>query len=226
MTSSRSSSSRPRRPRRRTRLTSDQVRQRLYEDAVTRFREQGYEATPISALTRDAGVAKGTFFNHFPSKEHILASWFVGLWNKTYEGVSGAGTDAIVQQYVTVTDSLLQDPVLAMALMTRMAGLPAVDSQEKGEPSAAPLDAMRKWTAERLSESLPLVVPIHPIGDDDLAAVMVATLVETLRDVLLHPSSATRGPTSRAKKNEKRNPASSLEARIHFLLASAGLVVT
>jgi AcrR family transcriptional regulator len=166
-------------------------------------------------------VAKGTFFNHFPSKEHILASWFVGLWKETSESISCSGVEAVVQQYVAISTKLLQDPVLAMALMTRIPGLPSTDPHEGEIGSPAPLDVMRTWTAQRISESLPLVVPIHPISDTDLAAVTVASLVETLREVLFHPAPAREKPTRR-KKDEKRHPAPPLEPRIRFLLASAG----
>ena len=48
-------------------------RDRLYEAAVTLFREQGYEHTTVDQITRRAGVAKGTFFNYFPTKDAVLA---------------------------------------------------------------------------------------------------------------------------------------------------------
>ncbi len=47
-------------------------RDRLYEAAVTLFREQGYEHTTVDQITRRAGVAKGTFFNYFPTKDAVL----------------------------------------------------------------------------------------------------------------------------------------------------------
>jgi AcrR family transcriptional regulator len=47
-------------------------RDRMYEAAVTLFREQGYENTTVDQITRQAGVAKGTFFNYFPTKDAVL----------------------------------------------------------------------------------------------------------------------------------------------------------
>ena len=47
-------------------------RDRLYDAAVTLFREQGYEHTTVDQITRRAGVAKGTFFNYFPTKDAVL----------------------------------------------------------------------------------------------------------------------------------------------------------
>ncbi len=38
-------------------------KERLYEAALTLFRQQGYEHTTVDQITRQAGLAKGTFFN-------------------------------------------------------------------------------------------------------------------------------------------------------------------
>jgi len=53
-----------------------QVRQALYDAALTQFRDAGYEEASIAQICKAAGVAKGTFFNHFPTKAHILADWY------------------------------------------------------------------------------------------------------------------------------------------------------
>jgi AcrR family transcriptional regulator len=47
-------------------------KERLYEAALTLFRVQGYEATTVDQITRQAGLAKGTFFNYFPTKDAVL----------------------------------------------------------------------------------------------------------------------------------------------------------
>ena len=53
-----------------------QVREALYQAALEQFRSCGYEQTSIADICKAAGVAKGTFFNHFPTKAHILADWY------------------------------------------------------------------------------------------------------------------------------------------------------
>ena len=49
-----------------------QKRERLLNASLQLFRQQGYEQTKVSEITRAAGVAKGTFFNYFPTKERVL----------------------------------------------------------------------------------------------------------------------------------------------------------
>ncbi|GAF14473.1 LOW QUALITY PROTEIN: NADH dehydrogenase [Bacillus sp. JCM 19045] len=40
--------------------------------AVTLFYEKGFQSTTVQEITTKAKVAKGTFFNHFPTKESVL----------------------------------------------------------------------------------------------------------------------------------------------------------
>lgn len=47
-------------------------RQRLLTESLRLFREKGYEQTTVAEITEAAGVAKGTFFNYFPTKEDVL----------------------------------------------------------------------------------------------------------------------------------------------------------
>lgn len=47
-------------------------RQRLLTESLRLFREKGFEQTTVSEVTQAAGVAKGTFFNYFPTKEDVL----------------------------------------------------------------------------------------------------------------------------------------------------------
>jgi AcrR family transcriptional regulator len=50
-----------------------ETRQRVYTAAVAEFRRVGMAAADVSVIAREAGVARGTFYFHFPSKEHVLA---------------------------------------------------------------------------------------------------------------------------------------------------------
>ena len=60
--------------------TAASSRQRLLDAALHEFRSRGYAATTVEDLCRAAGVGKGSFFHHFPSKE-ALALEAVNHWN-------------------------------------------------------------------------------------------------------------------------------------------------
>lgn len=57
---------------RRERLRSE-TRLRIFEAAMKLFARHGFVETRVEQITRAADVAKGTFFNYFPSKEAIFA---------------------------------------------------------------------------------------------------------------------------------------------------------
>src|ERR1700689_4698343 len=64
----------PRRVRvrgRRERNKAD-IRLRLFRSALKLFGTRGFAATTVEDITQAADVAKGTFFNYFPTKEHLL----------------------------------------------------------------------------------------------------------------------------------------------------------
>ena len=50
----------------------EETGQRLLDTAVHLFATHGFPNTTVEAITRAADVGKGTFFNYFPSKEHVL----------------------------------------------------------------------------------------------------------------------------------------------------------
>jgi AcrR family transcriptional regulator len=52
-----------------------EARQRLYKAAIHLFKTQGYESTTVQQISDLADTAKATFFNYFPTKEHILSAY-------------------------------------------------------------------------------------------------------------------------------------------------------
>jgi AcrR family transcriptional regulator len=50
-----------------------ETRQRVYAAAVAEFKRVGMAAADVSVIAKEAGVARGTFYFHFPTKEHVLA---------------------------------------------------------------------------------------------------------------------------------------------------------
>jgi len=54
---------------------SAELRERLFRAALALFASKGYAETTVEDITEAADVGKGTFFNYFPSKEHILMAF-------------------------------------------------------------------------------------------------------------------------------------------------------
>ena len=49
-----------------------ETKNKIFEASGRLFKEKGFENTTVDEITRDAGIAKGTFFNYFPTKEALL----------------------------------------------------------------------------------------------------------------------------------------------------------
>jgi AcrR family transcriptional regulator len=56
----------------RRRQQREETRQRVYEAALEVFREDGVVAARIEDITDKAGVSRGSFYFHFPTKDQVL----------------------------------------------------------------------------------------------------------------------------------------------------------
>src|ERR1700737_2177599 len=76
-------------PDRRQRRSAD-IRERLFQAALQLFAEKGFAETTVADITNAADVGKGTFFNYFPSKDHILLAFGEMQLGKLQEAVKTA----------------------------------------------------------------------------------------------------------------------------------------
>lgn len=186
------------------------VGEKLFAVALTRIREKGFEGVTVSEVTREAGVAKGTFFNYFRSKDHILSEYLIRTVERILREVENrghSGTDAILALSDTIVDSLLADPKVAEALIARLGSLPA---SRAGAPSG--MHILQDWIQAKLGETLPVRVPLvdppHPTS-------LPAHLTWALRGKLEEWAQSGQQGGKSLKKTVRRE--------LGFILASAGL---
>src|SRR6476660_9432352 len=51
-----------------------ETRQRILEAAGRRFKQDGIDGTGVATVMSDAGLTNGAFYNHFTSKEELVAN--------------------------------------------------------------------------------------------------------------------------------------------------------
>jgi TetR/AcrR family transcriptional repressor of uid operon len=82
-----------------------QTRERILGAAIAEFRRSGMAGADVAAIVNAAGVAHGTFYFHFPTKEHVLlelerreearvATEFAGFLEATHD-LSAALTEVL-----------------------------------------------------------------------------------------------------------------------------------
>jgi AcrR family transcriptional regulator len=110
-----------------------ELRRALYETAIRLFRADGYDATTVHRITEAVDTSKGTFFNYFPTKEHILAAYhdemtgtiLGGLQSTTHGSAEsallhtaercGAWVAGDVEMAAAIVRTVFVSPVLAAA---------------------------------------------------------------------------------------------------------------
>jgi AcrR family transcriptional regulator len=109
-------------PDRRQRRSS-QIRERLFCAALDLFAQHGFADTTVEEITNAADVGKGTFFNYFPSKDHILlafAEMQLGKLQSIIENLRS--TDEPVPQFfrtlaVRMTEEPGRNPSIVRAML-------------------------------------------------------------------------------------------------------------
>jgi AcrR family transcriptional regulator len=57
---------------------SEETRHHILEAALRRFANYGYNAASVDDICADAGVSKGAFYHHFPSKQAVFIALLEG----------------------------------------------------------------------------------------------------------------------------------------------------
>jgi AcrR family transcriptional regulator len=135
---------------------SAELRERIFRSALQLFAHKGYSETTVEDITNAADVGKGTFFNYFPSKEHILAAFGRMQMEKVQ-----AAADAAPETALPIRTYIYQ---LAMDAVSEPARNPAmVRAVLQANLSSEPV---RKTMREIHSKATILLARIVKVGQD------------------------------------------------------------
>jgi AcrR family transcriptional regulator len=102
---------------------SAEIRERLFRSALQLFAQKGFAETTVEDITEAADVGKGTFFNYFPSKDHILLAFSdmqLGKLEEAVRGLSGSGQSVrefLHSLVMRMTEEPLRNPGMIRALL-------------------------------------------------------------------------------------------------------------
>jgi len=132
-----------------------ETRERLFRAALGLFARHGFQATTVEDITEAADVGKGTFFNYYPSKEHVLAAFGdlqLGKFQAvlaSYEEMEPAG--ALLRRAVA---ELSEEPGRSAALVRSLLGAQLAS------------EAVRKLILEKLRRARELLARVFRLAQE------------------------------------------------------------
>src|SRR6516165_12353590 len=96
-----------------------ETRERLYRAALELFGERGFLETTVEDITEAADVGKGTFFNYFPTKEHVLTAFGEMQLAKLQALIGEAKTSdqPVIEMLRTLVLRMTEEPVRNPAII-------------------------------------------------------------------------------------------------------------
>ena len=79
---------------------------RILEAAVRRFAIAGYDGASVDDICSDAGVSKGAFYHHYPTKQAIFLALMQGWLATIDKGIAVSRKDTIPETLVQMTNIL------------------------------------------------------------------------------------------------------------------------
>lgn len=150
------------------------VRTAIYEAALRLFEAEGYDAVSVERIATEAGIAKGTFFNHFASKADILSAW--------HEASSEARSAQAGERPASLRDAVLSPAIDAVGFAVSHPALWAATIRETPtNPSLRQLEAasdarLRQHYEQALREAAKSGA-ISPSADPAILARLLVTLL-------------------------------------------------
>ncbi|MBK9180226.1 MAG: TetR/AcrR family transcriptional regulator [Acidimicrobiales bacterium] len=145
------------------------TRRRLVDAAAARWTADGYDEVSVADVCATAGVAKGSFYFHFRSKEDLVVELLTtALRDATTDvATAGAGTGAETPSLRAVTAAVAEQ---VAPLPRSLVGRAAAEALRSGAGDGAP------W-ATAIASLLPGAGAVAP----DTGAVVGAVVLDTIR---------------------------------------------
>jgi len=152
------------------------ARRRLLDTATRLFYEGGIHAVGIDRIIAEAGVAKATFYNHFPSKDDLVVAYLEEI-----DRLGRAAVAALPKQPPQETIAAIMGRIGDAVTAGGWRGCPFLNAAAEYPDPASPVrqavDARRAWYHDSLRDLL--------AAAGDPAPSVTASLLVALSDGLL-----------------------------------------
>lgn len=85
---------------------SEETQTRIMDSAIKRFSISGYSGTSVDEICSEAGVSKGAFYHHFPTKQALFLALLNGWLGTIETGLQGFNKGPVPQILMDMTNML------------------------------------------------------------------------------------------------------------------------
>jgi len=129
----------------RRREKAQETRNAILESGLRLFEERGFNAVSVEQITRDAGVAKGSFYTHFSTKSDLIVAefWVIDDYYREY-------SERNLRRYSTAGEKLIAFTRAQMRYVRDVVGnakLKILYANQTSEPGSAKVitNRDRQW---------------------------------------------------------------------------------
>jgi AcrR family transcriptional regulator len=156
-----------------------ETEQRIFLAALKLFEQQGFMNTTVEQITEAADVGKGTFFNYFPSKEHVLLAVFAMVTEHFTQLEREASTITDVRQHMMhFARSVRNQPGRTPLLLRNVFGA-AMTNQVVNEPFRVLMTRARQAVAKVMERGQELGQIRTDLSPADLARTLQQSILGT-----------------------------------------------
>lgn len=152
------------------------ARRRLLDTATRLFYAEGVRAVGIDRIIAEAGVAKATFYNHFPAKDDLVLAYI-----EDQDRIGREAVEAFPKQTPRKMIVAVLERISTAAIAGDFRGCPflnaAAEYPDPKTPVRKAIAARRAWYEDLLCELL--------VADGDPKPLVTAALLVALSDGLL-----------------------------------------
>jgi AcrR family transcriptional regulator len=183
-------------------LRSEATRQKIVSSATRLFSLNGYDGTGVAEICEAAGVSKGAFYHHFPSKQDV----FQTILNEWLDQLSSQMQNARLASH-TVPESLL-----AMASLTDQVfqmsrhhyslffefWIQAIRHPEIWQAAIAPYHRFQTWLAAILQSGIDEGSIDPSISVQETSRTLIAMVLGLLLQAFFDPVGAAWGNVTKS----------------------------
>ncbi|MFN3761219.1 MAG: TetR/AcrR family transcriptional regulator [Algoriphagus aquaeductus] len=161
----------------------------LLESALELIRENGFHGTPVSMVAKHAGVAAGTVYTYFQSKDEMIKELYTYVKSHIYLEISGKDDPSLPFQarfyalWENMTDLYLAKPSI-QSFMDQFVSSPYNTSELQQS-----VDAWGKWLEQFFLQGIDQGI-LRPLSPKILSVMVIGSIISLVRYLIYFQSTS------------------------------------